>query len=175
MPMVMEFAAGPLLMTLMPLDGKLLPMRISFELPAYAVPPNNDIVTFVCGIVAPAWVPIKVLPLPVVMPSPVRHPTATLLLPVVTNSNARRPTAVFWKPLCQGRERNATKRRVKAINTRVEAIVTCQRGVTDSDVSLADCVFPERIGTNGRVKTGGRVVPHRCSANSGEMARRWCS
>ena len=42
-------------------------------------------------------------------------------------------------------------------------------GVTDSDVNLADCVFPERIGTNGRVKAGGGVVPHRCSANSREM------
>src|SRR5882672_1749277 len=53
---------------------------------------------------------------------------------------------------CQGRERNATKSRVKAIDTRVETIVTCQRGVTDSDVSPASCVFPQRIGTDGRVK-----------------------
>ena len=36
---------------------------------------------------------------------------------------------------CQGLERNATKSRVSAINTSVGAIETCQRGVTDSDVS----------------------------------------
>jgi len=30
-------------------------------------------------------------------------------------------------------------------------------------------VFAHRIGANGRVETGGCVVPERCSANSGEM------
>ena len=45
---------------------------------------------------------------------------------------------------CQGRERNATKSRVSAIRSR-GAIETCQRRVTDSDVKLAGCVFPERL------------------------------
>ena len=114
--------------------------------------------------------PIKVLPSPVSEAIAGTPPHNNVVVcRWWRTANARRPTAVFWKPLVRAVERNATKSRVRAINTRVGAIVTCQRGVTDSDVSLAGCVVPERIGTNGRVKTASGVVPHRCSANSGEM------
>ena len=85
------------------------------------------------------------------------------------NSNARRPTAMFSSPLVRAVSAMLPRAVLAPSIPAVGAIETCQRGVTDSDVSFAGCVFPERIGTDGRVKTGGGVVPHRCSANSGEM------
>ena len=54
---------------------------------------------------------------------------------------------------CQGGERDATKSRVSAINTALVPLKLASARVTDSDVKLAGCVFPERTGTNGRVSS----------------------
>ena len=62
---------------------------------------------------------------------------------------------------CQGVERNATKSRVSAISNAVGAIETVSAAVTDSEVELGGCVFPQRIGTNGRgllLQSGRRWV-----------------
>src|SRR5262249_16331207 len=69
---------------------------------------------------------------------------------------------------CQGVEGNATKGRVSAISTG-GAIESCQCPITDSDVKAGGCVFPRPIATNSCVKVAECVIPHRRSANSGEM------
>ena len=116
----------------------------------------------------PAWSPIKVLPSPVVRPSPARHPTTTLLLPEVANSNARRPTATFSSPLVRALSA-MLPRAVLAPSVAVVPLKAVSAPSPRATLNSRGCVVKERSGTNGRVKLASCVVPHGCSANSGQM------